>query len=224
MGIANSQSAPLFGGAEIEVNHEAPEHAGVTRVDLVIFGLVGAAAAVSWLKVVPAVKGIDVLAVAAVLGGGYPVFREAMENLLARRMTMELSMTIALAAALAIREFTTALFILFFVLGAEILEDLTVDRGRRAIRDLLSLLPKRALVRRGGRVEEMPISEVRAGDVVVIRPAAEIPVDGVVILGHSTVDQPASPENRSRPRKLRALPFSPARPTMPEPWKSGRTA
>ena len=49
-------------------------------------------------------------------------------------MTMELSMTIALTAALAIREFTTALFILFFVLGAEILEHLTVDRGRKAIR------------------------------------------------------------------------------------------
>jgi heavy metal translocating P-type ATPase len=198
MGIASSHSAPQLAGADVEVNHEAPGHAGVTRVDLLIFGLVGAAAAVSWLRVVPTVKGIDVLAVAAVLGGGYPVFREAMENLLARRMTMELSMTIALAAALAIREFTTALFILFFVLGAEILEHLTVDRGRKAIRNLLALLPKRALVRRGGRVEELPISDVRVGDVVVIRPAAEIPVDGVVILGHSTVDQ-ASITGESKP-------------------------
>ena len=110
-------------------------------MDLVIFGLIGAAAAVSWLRIIPAVKGIDVLAVTAVLGGGYPVFHEALENLLARRMTMELSMTIALTAALAIREFTTALFILFFVLGAEILEHLTVDRGRQAIRDLASPVP-----------------------------------------------------------------------------------
>ena len=105
------------------------------------------------------------LPVAAVLGGGYPVFREAMENLLARRMTMELSMTIALTAALGNREVYHALrFILFFVLGAEILEHLTVDRGRKAIRDLLSLLPKRALVRREGKIEELPIAEVRVGD------------------------------------------------------------
>ena len=172
-----------------EVGHEAAEHAEGNRVDLVIFGLVGAAAVVNWLGIIPPVKGIDILAVAAVLGGGYSVFREALENLLARRMTMELSMTIALAAALAIREFTTALFILFFVLGAEILEHLTVDRGRKAIRNLLALLPKRALVRRGGEVAELPIDEVRVGDVVVIRPAAEIPVDGVVVMGHSTVDQ-----------------------------------
>jgi P-type Cu+ transporter len=189
MGIASSHSVPQLAGADREIDHEPPEHAGGNLPDLVIFGLVGAAAAVSWLKIVPTVKGIDVLAVAAVLGGGYPVFREAMENLLARRVTMELSMSIALTAALAIREFTTALFILFFVLGAEILEHLTVDRGRKAIRDLLSLLPKRALVWRGGKVEELPIAEVRVGDVVVIRPAAEIPVDGVVVLGHSTVDQ-----------------------------------
>ena len=106
-----------------------------------------------------------------------------------RRMTMELSMTLALIAALAIREFSTALFILFFVLGAEILEEMTVGRGRRAIQDLLSLLPKRALVRRYGRIEETPIAQVRPGDIVIIRPAAEIPVDGMVVAGHSAVDQ-----------------------------------
>jgi Cd2+/Zn2+-exporting ATPase/Cu+-exporting ATPase len=79
--------------------------------------LVGVAAAVSWARILPRINGIDVLAVTAVLGGGYPVFREALENLIARRTTMELSMTIALAAALAIREFSTALFILFFGLA-----------------------------------------------------------------------------------------------------------
>jgi heavy metal translocating P-type ATPase len=168
---------------------ERAEHAHVERVDVVIFVLVGVAATISWAGVVPRVHGIDLLAVAAVLGGGYPVFREALENLIARRMTMELSMTIALVAALAIREFTTALFILFFVLGAEILEQLTVYRGRRAIEDLLALLPKRALVRRDGQVQELAIGDVRAGDIVVIRPAAEIPVDGVVVTGRSTVDQ-----------------------------------
>src|SRR5207253_5077864 len=84
------------------------------------------------------------------LVGGYPIFKEAVANLLARRMTMELSMTIALAAALAIGEFFTALVIVLFVLVAEVLEGLTVGRGRRAIKDLLDLLPQQAVVRRGG--------------------------------------------------------------------------
>jgi heavy metal translocating P-type ATPase len=186
---ANKSIHPIALDPRREDSEPAPDHARVERVDVVVFALVGAAAAVSWAGLVPRVGGIDLLAVAAVLGGGFPVFREALENLLSRRMTMELSMTIALAAALAIREFSTALFILFFVLGAEMLEQLTVGRGRKAIRDLLTLLPKRALVRRGSEIQEMPIGEVRPSDIVVIRPAAEIPVDGMVEFGNSTVDQ-----------------------------------
>ena len=61
------------------------------------------------------------------------------EAILARRMTMELSMTIAIGAALAIGQFFTALVIILFVLIAEVLEGMTVGRGRRAIKDLLDL-------------------------------------------------------------------------------------
>ncbi len=187
MGIATNHSIPQ---SEVGSTSGKPsEHGHVERVDLFSFAIVGISAIISWTGMVPRVGGIDWLAVTAVLGGGYPVFREAVENLFSRRMTMELSMTIALCAALAIREFTTALFILFFVLGAEILESLTVNRGRKAIANLLTLLPKKAVVRRNGEIKELPIDQVRPGEVVVIRPGAEIPVDGVVLVGHSTVDQ-----------------------------------
>lgn len=161
----------------------------ISRADLLRFTLVGFAAALSWAGMTPRFDGIDPLSLAAAFVGGYPVFREAVDNLVSRRMTMELSMTMALTAALAIKEFTTALFILFFVLGAEMLEQLTVERGRKAIQNLLDLLPQNALVRRDGYLQELPIAQVQAGDVVVIRPAAEIPVDGAVVAGRSTVDQ-----------------------------------
>ena len=167
----------------------AVEHADVKSRDLFIFALVGSAAFVSWRRLIPQVGGVDLTAVTAVLAGGYPVFREAFHDVAARRMTMELSMTIALVAALAIREFSTAVLILFFVLGAEILEELAVGRGRQAIRDLLALLPKIALVRRGGELFELPIAELSVGDLVVIRAGAEIPVDGVVVSGTSMVNQ-----------------------------------
>jgi cation transport ATPase len=68
-----------------------------------------------------------------------------MNRMAARRMTMELSMTIALVAAVAIGEFFTALVIVLFVLVAEVLEGLTVDRGRRAIKDLLFTNRKKLL-------------------------------------------------------------------------------
>lgn len=116
MGIVANHSIP---NGEAENQESLPStgyHGHAKGVDLVIFAMVGIAAAVTWAGIVPRINGIDLLAVTAVLGGGYPVFREALQNLVARRMTMELSMTIALVAALAIREFTTALFILLFVL------------------------------------------------------------------------------------------------------------
>ena len=102
---------------------------------------------------------------------------------------MELSMTIAIVAALAIREIFTALIITGFVLVAEILESLTVARGRRAIQRLVDLLPRTAVVRRHGEWKEMGIDEISAGSEVLVRPGSRVPVDGKVLRGHSFVDQ-----------------------------------
>jgi len=144
---------------------------------------------VVWLHIVPRFRGIDLVALAGILIGGYPIFKEAISDLLERRMTMELSMTIALVAASVIGEFFTALLITVFVLIAEILEGMTVGRGRRAIRELLDLLPQTAEVRAEGQVAARSLSEIQPGDVVLVRPGGRIPVDGVVTSGHSFVDQ-----------------------------------
>jgi Cd2+/Zn2+-exporting ATPase/Cu+-exporting ATPase len=104
-------------------------------------------------------------------------------------MTMELSMAIALAAALTIGEAFTALVIVLFVLVAEVLEHLTVDRGRKAIRDLMDFLPRSVSVRRERGTEELPADALRAGDVVIVKPGGRVPVDGEVVGGHSFVDQ-----------------------------------
>jgi Cd2+/Zn2+-exporting ATPase/Cu+-exporting ATPase len=104
-------------------------------------------------------------------------------------MTMELSMAIAIVAALAIREIFTALVITLFVLVAEILEGLTVGRGRRAIQHLVDLLPNTATVRRDGTWQEIGIQDVSLADEVLVRPGSRIPVDGKVVRGQSFVDQ-----------------------------------
>jgi len=134
-------------------------------------------------------RSVSVLGILGILIGGWPIFKEAFENLAARRMTMELSMSIAIVAAAAISEFFTALIITFFVLAAEVLENMTVSRGRRAIRDLLEFLPRAVIIRRGGAVHEASADELRRGDCVLVNPGALIAVDGVVISGHSFVDQ-----------------------------------
>src|ERR1017187_6744285 len=167
-------------------NHEG-DHEG--RLEWARAAFVAVVLVLPWAQVIPRVRGIDILALIGVLIGGYPIFKEAIADLVERRMTMELSMTIALVAASVIGEFFTALLITVFVLIAEILEGMTVGRGRRAIRELLDLLPQTAEVRAAGQVAARSLSEVAVGDVVLVRPGGRIPVDGVVASGHSFVDQ-----------------------------------
>ncbi|MGH7616669.1 MAG: heavy metal translocating P-type ATPase [Gemmatimonadaceae bacterium] len=172
-----------------EPDDAAHEHGAIDPIDIarVVLVLTCAIAVASQPFEAQAIA--RVIGLVGTIAGGWPIFAEAFENLRERRMTMELSMTIALVAALAIGEFFTALLITAFVLAAEMLEGLTVGRGRRAIRELLDFLPRTALVRRGGPPTEIPLSDVRVGDFVMIAPGALIPVDGRVTSGRSFVDQ-----------------------------------
>jgi heavy metal translocating P-type ATPase len=157
--------------------------------EVVRISLVAVASAAVWLRLWEPLARVSVIGLSAALVGGYPIFEEAFSALRARRMTMELSMAIAVGAALAIGEFFTALVIVLFVLIAEVLERLTIGRGRRAIKDLLDFLPRQALVRRGAAAREVGAAEIAPGDVVVVKPGGRLPVDGVVVAGHSFVDQ-----------------------------------
>jgi heavy metal translocating P-type ATPase len=151
---------------------------------------VAALAAIAvWFRVWEPLQSVSVLGVVGLAVGGWPIFKEAFENLLARRMTMELSMSIAIVAAAAISQFFTALVITLFVLVAEVLEGMTVSRGRRAIRDLLDFLPRAIAVRRSGGVAEVEAAQLAPGDAVLVNPGGRIPVDGMVIAGNSFVDQ-----------------------------------
>jgi heavy metal translocating P-type ATPase len=167
------------------------EHGHVELFDLLRITVTAVLAAAVFFRLWEPFPRISVLGIAGVLFGGWPIFQEAFENLRARQMTMELSMSIALLAALCIGEFFTALIITVFVLGAEVLEGLTVARGRRAIGDLLELLPHSAWIVKNGTTVEVSTGELRPGDRVLIRPGTRIPVDGYVLSGNSSVEEAA---------------------------------
>jgi heavy metal translocating P-type ATPase len=121
--------------------------------------------------------------------GGWPILKDAFHDLLDRRMTMELSMAIAILAATYTGYFFVSLMITFFVLIAEVLEGMTVGRGRRAIHELLELLPREVTVRRQGALHEVATDTLAIGETVLVAPGARLPVDGVVTGGHSFVDE-----------------------------------
>jgi heavy metal translocating P-type ATPase len=167
--------------------HDAGHH--LKSADLARIAFVALCCAAVWFRVWEPFPKVSVIGIVAAVIGMYPIMKESFEAVLARRMTMELSMTIAIGAAFAIGEFFTGLVIVLFVLIAEVLEGLTVGQGRRAIKDLLDFLPHSATVRRAGETREVGADQIVLGDIVVVKPGGRIPVDGEVVAGNSFVDQ-----------------------------------
>jgi len=185
MSVARAEALSTTSRATPESSHA--EHF-VTTTDWLRIASVGASALVIAL-LRPQLSVQTAITAIALAVGGFPMFEEAWENVVQRRMTMELSMALAIVAAAIIREFVTALLITLFVLVAEILEHMTVDRGRRAIGDVLGYLPNEVEIKVGGVIEKHPVSELMPNDIILVRPGGRIPVDGLVVAGASAVDE-----------------------------------
>src|SRR6266481_2537913 len=178
------------GGTSVPAAENRERDHVVSLVEAARIVVVALAAAAVWFHVLePVPRVVSLIGVMGVLIGGWPIFKEAAENAAARRMTMELSMSIAIIAAAGISQFFTALIITLFVLVAEVLEGMTVSRGRRAIRDLIDFIPRSVTVRGASGIHEASTDELRAGDSVLVNPGSLVPIDGTVISGHSFVDQ-----------------------------------
>lgn len=107
------------------------------------------------------------------------------------RFTLDIDMLMLLAAlgAAVLGEWSEGAFLLFLFSFAHALEHFALDRARGAIRALSDLAPARARVRRGDREEDLPVEQVMVGDIVIVKPAERIPVDGEVLSGRSAVNQ-----------------------------------
>jgi P-type Cu+ transporter len=85
--------------------------------------------------------------------------------------------------------YDTAAIIITFIFLGKVLEAIAKGRAGSAIRKLMGLGAKTARVVRGGLEQDIPVSHVLAGDVLIVRPGEKIPVDGTVLEGASTVDE-----------------------------------
>lgn len=161
------------------------------KTDLIRIAGTTVALAISLSGIWKYVSSIDFIAIAATLIGGFPMIKEAFEAIRDRKMSMELSMAIAVLACLAIGQFTTGLVITLFVLIAELLEDLTVDNGRSVLKKLAELLPQTATVKKNNREITLSVKELKPQDIIIVKPGGRIPVDGMIVKGNSFVDQAA---------------------------------
>ena len=87
------------------------------------------------------------------------------------------------------RFFDTAIELILFIRFGKFLEARARGRAMNALRSLLTLVPDVATVVRDGKEFDVPVSELAVDDVVLVRPASRIPVDGVIVAGASAIDE-----------------------------------
>ncbi|HEY9147354.1 MAG TPA: cation-translocating P-type ATPase [Thiobacillus sp.] len=130
------------------------------------------------------------LYVAAVIIGGYYFGREALEELVKEReIGIQLLMSVAALVAGAMGQWLEAATLVFLYSISEAAEGYTAERTRHAVRALMDLAPKTALVRRDGQESRIPVEQVRVEDVFIVLPGESVATDGDVIDGHSAVNQ-----------------------------------
>jgi Cd2+/Zn2+-exporting ATPase len=192
-------SRPLpFGAAPVAVEAEDRSTSAVLprwlqeRWPLLLVGLCGLFLLLGWIGEtafrLPANIAL-IFYLLAYLCGGYDIATHALPSLLRGKFDTDVLMLAAAAGAAVLGNWAEGAFLLFLFSLGHAGEQYALDRARQAVNALGQLMPRTARVRRGNRIQEEPIERLRLQDVVIVRPGDRIPVDGVVRLGESSVDQ-----------------------------------
>jgi len=147
----------------------------------------GAAFIGDWLEVARAIG--HGLHGAALLAGGWMAARKAVRAILARRLDMNVLMTVAVLGAISIGQWDEAATVAFLFALAQLLETYSLDRARQAVRRLLSVTPTDATVRRDKKELRVPVVAISPGETILVRPGERVPLDGIVRSGVSTLNQ-----------------------------------
>ncbi|MDO4581698.1 MAG: heavy metal translocating P-type ATPase [Bacillota bacterium] len=139
----------------------------------------------------PAPLRLGLFAAAYLLCGADVLWRALGRLLRGRAFDENLLMSIATVGAAAIGEYPEAVAVMLLYQVGELFQDYALGRSRRSISALLDIRPDSATVQRGGRLSVVPAAEVAAGETIVIRPGERVPLDAVLVEGHSALDTSA---------------------------------
>ncbi len=130
--------------------------------------------------------GAEALYLVSLAAGGIPVAISAVRKVLKRKISISLLVTIAALGALYLGQFAEAAAVMFFFALAEAFEEFGEARSQKAVAALLETSPKLARMQDG---REVPVEEVKEGEIFKVRPGDMVPLDGVVIDGESSIDE-----------------------------------
>ncbi|MHA2324352.1 MAG: heavy metal translocating P-type ATPase, partial [Promethearchaeota archaeon] len=133
----------------------------------------------------------QILAIVSIFLSGSGVVKEAIEDVMDKKITANLLMLIAAIASFFIFHGQEGAMALLLYAIAERLEEITADKSRNAIKELLELAPDDALLKTEDGYQNVPSKEINIGNIVGIKPGMKVPLDGVVVKGSSYFDESA---------------------------------
>lgn len=133
----------------------------------------------------------QVLAVASILLSGSGILKEAIEDVLSKKITANILMIVAgIASFFILHGQEGAMAILLYAI-AEHLEELTTEKSKNAIKGLLELAPDDALLKIKDSYKKVPTETVKIGEIIGIKPGMKAPLDGIIVKGKSYFDESA---------------------------------
>lgn len=121
--------------------------------------------------------------------GGFYTAKEAIEAIAKGQFEIDFLMLVAAAGAAVLGQWAEGALLLFLFSMGHSLEHYAMEKARKSIAALTELAPKTALLKSGNDVKETKIEELKAGDIVVIKPNSKIAADGVIVTGKSSINQ-----------------------------------
>jgi len=144
---------------------------------------------ISWFGLLKDILPFDPAIISIVISGT-PILLEAAEGLITRfDLKTNVLVSIALIASVAIGEYFAAAEIAVIMMIGEILEDRTVRKSQESVKKLIRLTPQTARIMSPAGEKEISIEQVKIGDIILVRPGESIPVDGIIVKGHTSINQ-----------------------------------
>ncbi len=127
--------------------------------------------------------------IGAFITGGFYTSKQAIQDIIKGHFEIDFLMIVAALGAAALGEWAEGALLLFLFSLGHALEHYALAKAKKSIEALAGLAPKTALLKKGNLLQEVSIDALQIGDVVVVKPNSKIAADGIVIVGHSSVNQ-----------------------------------
>lgn len=132
---------------------------------------------------------VILLSIGAIILVGKPTFKKGWLAIRAFTLNINFLMMIAITGAAFIGEWPEAAMVTVLFALAELIERYSLDKARHAIDGLMEMAPEEALVKNGSEWKLTPVIEITQGNIIKVKPGERIPIDGVIVLGHSSINQ-----------------------------------